>query len=902
MIARLIASLRGLLGRRRIDVEIVEEVRDHLEREVEAHRQRGVPAEEARRLAARDLGGLTQTIESTRAVRATWFDAFWRDLSYGARLLRRSPRFTATALTVLVLGIGSTTAIFSISYVVLLRPLPYANPDRLVFLSESEGGGISWPNFDDWRRRATSFEGLAATLADAVVTTGGQDPRRFDSRSVTANFFGVIGARPVHGRLFEESDARPDAEATAVVSHGFAAREFGSAPAALGKTIPVGRRSFTVIGVLPPGFRYMTSAEVYLLLEPQVAANYRTMQGRGSRTSLYAVGLLRPGVDVSAARAEMLNITAALAREYPDANRHSGLYMVPLADRIVRDMAPTLTVLAGAVALLLLIACVNLASLLLNRSAARAQEFGIRAAIGGSRWSLIRQLLIEHALLVGAGGVLGALAGAAILTGLVWVAPPNTPRLDEIRLDPGVLSATTLLSCACAFLFGLLPALKASGAGGHGAALRSGRGSTRQNSLLRRGLLIGEVAVATVLLSGAALMVHTMLRLSRVDPGFDPHNLQTVMFTLGGPAWPDPRKQAFFAEAVERLRAVPGVENAAITYSLPIAGSNWWNWFTVAGRPIPPGAVMMDLPSAGIVPISATYFETLKIPLIRGRAFDRTDTPDSQPVAIVNLSLVNLYWKARAPGPGGTSKMSTGEPNLSAFVTKDEDPIGQQIRLAAGRPSEGYGPWRTIVGIVGDVKQHGLDQDMPQQIFLPVVQQTRSTVFAVARTRGTVPASSIEGAIRGLDRSVPVFGDRTVEQVMREAGSRRRVATIVLSVFAAAAVLLAAIGLYGIIAQSVSERRQEIGVRMALGARHDHILRLFLRHGLIVVAIGIGAGIAGAVAAGKSLASLVFGVTVTDPVTLGTVAALLTTVALLACYIPARSATRVDPMTALRTE
>ena len=588
----------------------------------------------------------------------------------------------------------------------------------------------------------------------------------------------------------------------------------------------------------------------------------------------------------------MQNIVAALALDHPDTNKGSGVFIVPLADRVVRDMAPTLTVLAGAVGLLLLIACVNLASLLLNRSASRAHEFGVRAAIGGSRWSLIRQLLIEHALLVGVGGVLGALAGAAILTGLVSVAPAETPRLDEIHLDLVVLSCTTLFSCACAFLFGVLPALRVPGSGGHATLLRSGRGSTRQHSRLRRSLLIGEVAVATVLLSGSGLMVHTMVRLSRVDPGFDPHNLQTVMFSLAGPAWPDPRKQAFFAEAVDRLRAVPGVENAAIMYSLPILGSNWWNWFTVAGRPISPGAVMMDLPSAGIVPVSATYFDTLKIPVIRGRSFDRSDTPDSKPVAIINTSLVKLYWKARP----------TGEANLSAFVRKDEDPIGQQIRLAGSSPNEGYGPWRTIVGIVGDVKQHGLDQDTPQQIFLPVVQQTRTTVFAVARTRGTVSSSSIEAAIRDLDRSVPVFNDRTVERVMREAASRRRVAAIVLSVFAVAAVLLAAIGLYGIIAQSVSERRQEIGVRMALGATHDQILRLFLGHGLIVVAIGIGAGLAGAVAASKSLSSLVFGVTVTDPVTLGTVAALLTTVTLLACYIPARSATRLDPMTALRSE
>ena len=893
MIARLFASLRGLLHRRRIGDEIAEELRDHVEREIDAYRSRGATPDEARRLALRNLGGLTQTIESTRAVRATWLDTVWRDLRYGARLWRRSPRFTITALTVLVLGIGSTTAIFSIAYAVLVRPLPYANPDRLVFMSEHENGGTAWPNFEDWQRRATSFESLASSLSDAVVMTGGQVPRRFDSRSVTANFFEVLGVSPVHGRLFDESDARPSANPTVVVSHAFALREFGTVPATIGQTFALGRTTFTVIGVLPPGFQYMTPADVYLLLEPQVAANYRGMQSRGSRTSLYAVARLKPGVPIAAARAEMQNVAATLAQEYPQQNRgRHGVYLVPLADRIVRDMAPTLTVLAGAVALLLLIACVNLASLLLNRSASRAHEFGVRAAIGGTRWSLIRQLLIEHALLVAAGGVLGAAAGAVILTGLVSVAPADTPRLDEIRLDPVVLSWTTLFSCACAFLFSVLPALRASDAGDHKTVLRSGRGSTRQNSLLRRSLLIGEVSVATVLLCGSGLMIHTMLRLSRVDPGFDPHNLRTVMFTLGGPAWPDPRKQAFFAEATERLRAVPGVENAAITYSLPIVGSNWWTFFTVAGRPIPPGANMMDLPSAGIVPVSATYFDTLKIPLLRGRAFDRTDTPDSEPVAIISAKLLDLYWTARSPG----------EANVTAFVRKNEDPIGQQIRLAGASPTEGYGPWRTIVGIVGDVKQHGLDQDTPQQIFLPIVQQTRSTVFAVARTRGTVSSSAIEAAIRNLDGSVPVFGDRTVDQIMREASSRRRVAAIALSVFAGAAVLLAAIGLYGIIAQSVSERRQEIGVRMALGATEDQILRLFLKHGLIVVAIGIGAGIAGAVAAGQTLASLVFGVTVTDPVTLGTVAALLITVTLVACYIPARSATRLDPMTALRLE
>jgi predicted permease len=875
MITRLLAYLRGLLGRQRIDGEIAEELRDHLECEIEAHRARGVSPEEARRLALRDLGGLTQTIESTRSVRATWLDTFWRDLTYGARLLRRAPRFTVTALTVLVLGIGSTTAMFSIAYAVLVRPLPYANAERLVFLADQGGFVLAWPDFDDWRRRAASFDGVAGSLADAAIVTGGQLPQRLDSRSVTANFFAVLGTTPSQGRLFGDADIRPDANATVVVSHAFAIREFGSAPAAIGRTLSISRQVHTVIGVLPPGFRYITASDVYRLLEPQVAANYRGMQSRGNRTNLTAVGRLKPGVDVTTARAEVQNIVDALALEYPDTNKGRSAVVDPLADRIVGEMAPTLTVLVGAVALLLLIACVNLASLLLNRSASRAHEFGVRAAIGGSRWSLIRQLLIEHGLLVGIGGVLGALAGAAILNGLVRVAPADTPRLDEIHLDTVVLSCTTLFSCACAFLFGVLPALRASGVDTQESVWRSGRGSTHRHSLLRRSLLIGEVTVATVLLSGAGLMVHTMLELSRVDPGFDPHNLQTTMFSLAG--FPDPRKQAFFAEAVERLRAVPGVENAAITYSLPILGSNWWNWFTIAGRPIAPGAVMMDLPSSGIVPVSATYFDTLKIPLIRGRSFDRSDTPDSPPVAVINSRLVKLYW-----------------PN--------DDPIGQQIRLSGSSPTEGYGPWRTIVGIVGDVKQHGLDQDTPQQIYLPVVQQTRTTVYAVARTRGAVPHTSIEAAIRDLDRSVPVFNDKTVDQVMRDVSSRRRIAMIVLSAFGVVAVLLAAVGVYGVIAQGVAERRREIGVRVALGATSSQILRMFLRHGLIVVALGIVCGMLAALAAARSLASLVFGIGVTDPATLAAVAALLLVVALLACYLPSRSATRVDPLEALRSE
>ncbi len=875
MIRRLLATVRALLRRRQIDDEIAEELRDHLEREIERHRSRGLSPEEARRLALRDLGGLTQTMESTRDVRAIWIDAVWRDLQYAARMLRRAPRFTLTALMLLVLGIGSTTAIYSIAYAVLIRPLPYPGAERLVFLSGKDGAGVIWPNFEEWQRRAQSFDGLASSVADAVILADGPIPRRFESRLVTSSFFRVLGVPAFQGRLFDQSDAAPDATAAVVVSYGFWMRELGGSSSAIGRTITF-RKPYTLIGVLPPGFRYMTPSDVYLLLEPQVAANYRGMQSRNTRTTLFAVGRLKPGVTVAAARAEMETIAAALTAEFGKTTKDGiDVHLVPLADRIVGDTGPTLTLLTGAVTLLLLIACVNLGVLLLNRSAARAHELRIRAAIGGSRWCLIRQLVIEQALLVLVGGGLGALAGAAMLTGLVSVAPRNIPRLDEIRLDLTVLVWSTVFACACALVAGIIPALKASGVSGQELVVRSGRGSNRSASSLRSGMTIAEIAVAMVLVSGAGLMVQSMLRLARVDPGFDPDNLHTLMFSLNAPQWPDARKQAFYDVVVERLRAVPGVENAAVSYSVPILGSNWWSVFSIPGKTAEHWISVGEFPNAGMQPVTAGYFETLRIPLIKGRYFTASDTPASLPVAILTSSLARKYWP-------------------------DEDPIGKQVRQ--GFPSQPYGPWRTIVGVVADIKQEGVDREMSPQIYMPIVQQPRTTTFAIARTRGPMASSTLEAAIHDLDRTIPVFNDRTLDQVMREASSRRRVATVVLSVFGSVAILLAAIGLYGVIAQGVAERRQEIGVRMALGATRRQILELFLRHGLIVVGVGMACGLAGATAAARSLASLVFGVTERDPATLAAVAVLLTVVTLLACYLPARAATRVDPWEALRSE
>jgi putative ABC transport system permease protein len=871
MLTDLRHRLRALLVRNTVEDEIDAELRCHFDRLVEKYEQAGLDRAEAGRRARLQFGGLDQVKDEYRdALGTRSVDECWRDLRYGVRSLWRAPRFTFLALTLLVLSIGAATAIFSVAYTVLVRPLPYPDAERLVFLAESGGSGIAWPNFEDWRRRATSFEGLACSLGDALNLTGRGTPRRLETRSVSSNFFTVVGIQPHRGRLFEENDARPSEPAAVVISHALWVGEFGATTSIVGQSISLNDRPYAVIGILPPAFRFMAPADIYLLLEPRIAANFRGMQNRNTHTNLFGVGRLKPQVSMSAAQAEMRAIAAALALEHPATNKGRDVHLVQLADSIVSEVAPTLTVLAGAVMLLLLISWVNLANLLLVRSAARAHEFSVRAALGASRWRLVRQLLVEQALLVITGGVVGAVVGAAMLTSLITLAPRNLPRLDEVSLDWAVLLGTAGMSCVCAFLFGVIPALRASGIRGQEAVIRAARDGMPSTFRLRRALTVAEIAVATILLVGSGLMVHTMLRLTRVDLGFDTRNLQTFMFAFQGPGWPTPRKQAFYDAVVERIQAVPGVENVGITNSLPILGSSWNSTFLIADRPAPD-----NVGFAAMTAVTAGYFETLKVPLIRGRFFERSDRPDSFPVAVINDSLARQLW------PG-------------------QDPIGK--RIGPGLPIEPVGPWRTIVGVVGDIKQNGFDQEPPRQVFLPIVQQIRSTVFVVVRTQRPQDRSAIEAAFHALDSSMPLFNERTLDQVISEALSRRQLAMVLLSVFAAVAVFLAAIGLYGVIAQSVAERRKEIGVRMALGAKPGQVLWNFLRDGLIVTGVGIACGVIASMAISRSLASLVYGVTTTDPATLAAVTVLLAGISLAACYVPARAATRLDPLLALRVE
>jgi predicted permease len=804
------------------------------------------------------------------------FGLLREDIRYALRALLRTPTFTIIALATLALGIGASTAIFSLAYAVLLRPLPYAEPDRLVYIAESIGprhyrNGVSWLNYVDWHARATSFEELACSLGDAVNVTGDR-PRRLDARTSTWNIFRVLRVQPALGRPFSEADGRANAEPVVVISHELWVRDYGASASAIGQTLPIEHQPHTIIGVLPPGFRYGSPADVYRTLEPLAAADFRGMTQRGNHTNLYAVGRLKPSVTVEQARAEMDAIAGNLAREYPNTNTGNAAELLPLADRTVERFRATFIVLTGGVALLLLIACVNLANLLLTRGSSRAHELAIRAALGGSRWRLVRQLLVEQTVLITIGAALGALAGMGLLQVLIALAPRDVPRLNEVHLNDAVLLGTAVASALCALAFGFIPALKASGVRGQELLVRAGRTPQLSTTRMRRSLMIAEVAVATILLAGSGLMVRTMLRLTQVDPGFDPRNLLTLNVELMGDAWTPEKRQAIFEPMIQRLRALPGVENAGLTLSLPIDGSRWGSIFIVGDKPVPPRT---ELPGAAFTPVSTGYFEMMKMRLLRGRLFDRTENATSAKVVVINETMARRLW------PG-------------------EDPIGK--RLKQGWP-EDQSPWRTIVGVVADVKTDGIDQDTPMQIYMPVTHQpTRRFIVVVRGEHADQMTTTVSAALREFDKELPIYGVQTMDRLMTDAIGRQRVSMVVLSVFGAVALLLAMIGLYGVITYGVTERTQEIGLRMALGATGGQVLRLFLQQGLTAAACGIALGVAIALALTRWLETLLFGVTATDAPTFATVIAVLVVVALTACYIPARRAARVDPLIALRWE
>jgi putative ABC transport system permease protein len=800
------------------------------------------------------------------------------DLKYAARSLAKRPSFAAVVLTTIALGIGAATAIFSIVEGILLRPLPFPSPDRLVYANETDGGGrmsFAWPNYEDYRDRAQSFEAIACHQGNAFNVVGDGNPRRVNGRLVCAPFFDVLGVAMQRGRTFTAADDDAGATPVAIVSDTFWRRDLAADPNVLGRTLRTTEKTFTIVGVLPPGFRFSRPEDIFV---PHGLTRTRAsgIFDRGNHFGINAVARLKPGVDVAQADAEAKRIMEDLRRAYPNTNARTGGQVLMLRDRLVEDVENTLVVLMGAVGFLLLLACVNVANLLVARGAARQHELAIRTALGGSRWRLVRQLLAESTLLSSLGGALGVAIAFGLLKVLIAFAPEGVPRIEEVSINRVSLLFAIAAAGACGLVFGVFPALQVSGRAGRNLLARASRTSAAvAPRRTRRALMVVEVALALILLVGCGLMARTMAHLYGVDPGFRPDHLLTARVVLSGDAWNDPpRRAAFFEQLVPRLEQIPGVTRAAMTLSLPIDGSNWGSVFIVRDKPVPPRP---ELPSSAFSPVTAGYFQTMGMRLKAGREFDARDTAQAEKVVVVNETLARRMW------PG-------------------EDAVGKYVKQGWPETPEEFAPWRRVVGVVGDVKLNGVDRDAPMQVFLPNPQNPARSMAIVLRT-SVDPASigqNVQAAVHAVEKELPVVRVMPMTQLMSEALARQRLSTVILGVFAVVAILLAAVGLYGVVSHGVTERTREIGVRMALGAERGRVMRLFVTHGVITASAGIVIGLAGAYALSRWLETLLFEVKPTDPATFAVVALLLLVVAAFACYIPARRAARIDPLLALR--
>jgi putative ABC transport system permease protein len=875
------------------EAEIVEELSQHLDDRYRELRQQGATIEEAisavlielsndSGLLARELRKVEHAIPSELPVlgaskRRNMIADLRQDLEYGARMLRKSPGFTATAILTLALGIGANTAIFSAVYNVLLKPLPFFEPSRLVVLDESHSGkrlSISWPDFVDWRDRASSFQGFAAFHNSFFNLTGREEAVRLYDLDVTWNFFDVLGVKPALGRTFSPNDDRMGAPPTLVISNSIWQSVFGGDPNIVGQAATLDGKSFTIVGVLPAAFEFLYPQGVFAPIEALMEKGSSILD-RGNHQSIRAVARLKPGVSLEQARADMKVVAAGLEQQYPATNSGNTSDVIGLQDRMVQRSKNMLLVLMGAVILVLLIACANLANLLLARGASRRHEISVRLAIGARRSRITRQLLTESILLAALGGASGVVVGNWFLKLFRALAPEGLPRLADARLDLGVLVFAIGLSLVCGILFGIVPSLQASRTDLQAALKQSARttaqGGARPRSL--NTLLVIEVSLAVLLLAGAGLMMRTLNQLARVDAGFRYDHLLTMKFER--PAWKSTEESnlAFYSELESHIQSTPGVTSAALTSSLPIDGSNWNSVFIVADQPVPARA---DLPTAAFTPISAGYFNTMGIRLQRGRVFSNQDRPDSPGTTVINEALARRFWP-------------------------DEEPIGK--RLKQGWP-ESRKPWLQVVGVVADVKTEDLTSEVPMQAYLPLTQHpVRSLIMAVRTEREPQRlATDVVSAIHSLDHELPVYDIFSMEQLMGRSILTQRIAATLLGSFAGLAIVLAAVGIYGVVSSAASRRSHELGLRMALGAGRRQVLGMIIRQSMAPVLIGSGLGIVGALVLTRFMSTLLFHVKTTDSMTLIAVPLILVVVALAACYLPARRAVDQDPLVALRYE
>ena len=801
------------------------------------------------------------------------------ELRLAARALLRRPAFSGIVVLTLALGLGANTAIFSVVNAVLLKPLPYPEPERLVMVWErnrdrdaNERNVVSPANYLDWQRQSEVFESMAAGIDWHISLTGDGEPEELHVEYVTASFFPTLGGRAAIGRTFTTEEDAPNAPRVAVLSDALWRRRFGADRGIVGRSITLNGRPHTVVGIMPPGFRLEGTAQepqlwVPLGLDP--ALDYREAVGR----YLFSVARLKPGVSAERARSELATIASRLEQTYPRFNAGWGVNVVPLDEQVVGAVRRALLVLGGVVGFVLLIACANVANLQLAQAAARQREIAVRSALGASAWRLVRQLLGESVLLALAGGALGVLLAFWATAALGAIAPSAVPRMREVAIDGRALGFTTVLALLSALLFGIIPAIHVARSDLQETLKSGGRGAAGGRDRARAGLVVSQIAMSLVLLVGAGLMLKSFARLQRTDPGFDPERVLTARISLSGPRYRDDARQvAFFRQVLERVSVIPGVEAAGAVNWLPLSGLRSATSFFVEGRPIPgPG----EEPSADVRAVDANYFPAIGIPLLRGASFTGRETADEPKTIVVSETF------ARA--------------NFSG-----EDPIGRRIHMPWGDTLVGR-----IVGLVGDVKHVGLDSVAPATMYWALPQFPSNFMTLVVRTRSGDPARlgpAVSRAVWAVDPNQPVADVKPMEAYLGDSIARRRFNATLLASFAGLALVLAAVGLYGVVSYSVVQHTREFGIRMALGASAATVRGGVLRQSLVLALVGVAAGVVGALALTRLLSGLLYDVSATDPAVFAGIALLLTAVALLAAYLPARRATRVDPLEALRYE
>ena len=892
MPGRIASFLRNLLSKRAVEQALDDELQSSVELLTQEKMKEGLSHPEARRQALIELGGVEQVKERVRTIRfGSFLETFAQDVRYALRMLGKSPGFTAVAVLTLALGIGANTALFSVVNGVLLNPLPYPSSDQIVSMAGWFPGygesSISYPDFLDWVRLNRTFSSLAAYRRDSFNLTGQGDAEQVTAMDISASFFSLLGVNPILGRDFSSVEDQLGAPPTVILSGGFWKSKFGSSPDILGKALNLDGTDYTVVGVIPENFYFCCAATGFRLSDVYVpigASKDPQVHDRRMVPSIWAVGRMKAGVTLAQARANMDSVARSLGAAYPDTDKDTGIVVTPLQQVMVRDIRPFLLVLLAAVGFVLLISCVNVANLLLARSTGRGREFAIRGALGASQGRVIRQLLTESVLLAIAGGWLGLLLASWGTRAALAALPSALPRANDVRLDPRVLLFTLVISMAAGVLFGLAPALKTSRPDLHETLREGGRGTSGARYHTQNIFVVLEMALAVVLLIGAGLTIRTLVGLWSVSPGFDPHNVLSfrVSFPPSISNADATTIRASLRQFTDKIAAVPGVGAVSLTTGAKPLDHESALIFWRDGQPKPPNEVSM--PFAVWYRVGPDYLNVMKIPLLRGRFLTTQDDANSPGVCVIDEEFARKFFG-------------------------QEDPIGKRLNfiLVYNQPLQ-------IVGVVGHVKQYGLDETtnspIQAQFYMSPLQlpDEQLKFWAISATGYVIRtqdsprafAAAVRHVLHEFNSKTVLYQPETMDSVVARSLASRRFAMILLAVFAALALVLASIGIYGVVSHVAGQRTHEIGLRIALGAQRSHVLLIILGQGARLALLGVVIGLAAAAGLTRLMTRILFGVSATDPLTFSAVAIVLTLVALIACYIPARRAMRVDPIVALR--